>query len=507
MMKYVITLILFASISVHAQSTFQLGVGRSQDPSDFAQTSDHGYIIGGNMLDTVSGLSDVYSLVKIDSLGNGQWAGLYSDMGHDSYITSLFQSSDGNYVFSGYPDGLFTHDCIMAKVNSSGNLMWSTTFSLGGQYSAIPPHCLETTDGKYAIAVNLNAQFPSPSCIALIKLDPSGSIIWEYNYSDTINFLECKAIATTRDNGFIITGAAYSQYCFLLRIDSTGHPMWYKQYHDFQGFAPGSSVKQTFDNGFIVTTSQYYSGPALIIKTDSVGDTLWTRVLSGPDYHTIKSVQQETDSSFIFAGGVGDYNNNAQQFFLVKMNGSGDTTWTKSYSIPSGHNLTGIKIDTTEDGGLITLCMNFIFPLLIKTDANGNMQCNQSNSSTTIEQHTIQVLNGSLQIDSTQSQGGIGLYGVQFYPISSSISCLSLSVGDEQNIQHNISIFPNPATEKISIISDDEIESATVFNIVGAPVLSSTKKNVIDISSLDAGIYFIRVKIVSGFYSMKFVKQ
>ena len=81
--RFAIALLTFSS---QAQTTFQISNWRLQIPTDFVLTSDHGYLIGGNMLDSSTGNIDEYALVKFDSSGNEQWAKMYFDFGHDSYV-------------------------------------------------------------------------------------------------------------------------------------------------------------------------------------------------------------------------------------------------------------------------------------------------------------------------------------------------------------------------------------------------------------------------------------
>ena len=76
-------------------------------------------------------------------------------------------------------------------------------------------------------------------------------------------------------------------------------------------------------------------------------------------------------------------------------------------------------------------------------------------------------------------------------------------VGFENSIDKQIQVYPNPSTENITISSNFQINSPTVlniFNLTGKLILSNNieMKNgfseVIDISSLRNGVYFIEIK-------------
>lgn len=82
------------------------------------------------------------------------------------------------------------------------------------------------------------------------------------------------------------------------------------------------------------------------------------------------------------------------------------------------------------------------------------------------------------------------------------------TTGIEESEQDGVSIYPNPvsATLRIEGIGDDS--KVHIYNINGMLVLSIEKpENLIDISDLPSGAYFIRVKDKSRFVTKKFVKQ
>ena len=69
----------------------------------------------------------------------------------------------------------------------------------------------------------------------------------------------------------------------------------------------GYSVAETFDGGYIIGMS-YNNGPLGIIKTNSQGDTLWTKMYSFlniyPYYSFTGSIIQTSDSNYVFVGGA-----------------------------------------------------------------------------------------------------------------------------------------------------------------------------------------------------------
>lgn len=79
----------------------------------------------------------------------------------------------------------------------------------------------------------------------------------------------------------------------------------------------------------------------------------------------------------------------------------------------------------------------------------------------------------------------------------------SVFVGINEQQESRLSLYPNPATDKITIESA-KFGNLSIMNLTGQKLISqqvSELKTVIDISSLPSGVYFVRLtndKIVEG---------
>jgi arylsulfatase A-like enzyme len=69
-------------------------------------------------------------------------------------------------------------------------------------------------------------------------------------------------------------------------------------------------------------------------------------------------------------------------------------------------------------------------------------------------------------------------------------SCLSASINDVSNI--DIKLYPNPSYDKIYLESNNQILNTVIYDMMGKSILSSLS-NVIDISNLSQGVYFIEI--------------
>ena len=144
----------------------------------------------------------------------------------------------------------------------------------------------------------------------------------------------------------------------------------------------GMSVQQTVDGGYIITgeTDSYGLGlgDVYLIKTDSQGETLWTKTFGDTDTDFGLSGQQTTDGGYIVCGYTGGLGMATSDLYLVKTDTNGDSLWTRTYGDPN-YDEYGTSVRQTTDGGYIitgytkSLGSGMKDVYLIKTDANGNV--------------------------------------------------------------------------------------------------------------------------------------
>jgi hypothetical protein len=138
----------------------------------------------------------------------------------------------------------------------------------------------------------------------------------------------------TLDGGFIITGITNSVGAggydvYLVKTDSLGDTLWSRTYGG-TGDDEGMSVKQTLDGGYIIVgwTNSFGAGDydIYLIRTDSLGDTLWTRTYGGVFNDGGYSVQQTTDGGYIIAGYTNSFGAGGFDVYLIKTDANGYVT-------------------------------------------------------------------------------------------------------------------------------------------------------------------------------------
>jgi len=323
--------LLFLQITTLAQApdtlwTKTYGGNSSDGGSSVQQTNDSGYIITGSTSSFGAGNLDVY-LVKTDLAGDTLWTKTYGAENGDAGF-SVQQTSDGGYIITGTANAVAfsVHEVFLIKTDSSGDTLWTKIFtesSNSGGYSV-----QQTTDGGYIITggTDFFGAGSNDVDVFLIKTDSSGDTLWTKTYggnSSDVGF----SVQQTNDGGYIITGSTYSfgagsMDVFLIKTDSSGDTLWTRTFGGSE-LDWGNSVQQTNDGGYIITGSTYSFGAGLsavwVIKTDENGDTLWTRTIGEVGNEWGYSIQQTTDGGYIVCGTTEPFGVGSGDIWLIKL--------------------------------------------------------------------------------------------------------------------------------------------------------------------------------------------
>jgi len=221
------------------------------------------------------------------------------------------------------------------------------------------------------------------SDVYLIKTDSFGDTRWTRTYGGP-SWDGGYSVVLTSDGGYIIAGETWSFGAgvidiYLIKTDSLGDTIWTKTYGG-TGWDCGRSVTQTSDGGYIIagyTESYGVGGDFYLIKTDENGDTIWTRTYGGTGWDCGRSVAQTSDGGYIIAGYTRSYGAGADDVYLIKTDSLGDTLWTRTYGGTDYEY--GYLLAQTSDGGYIVVGNTYSYGAgmtdvyLIKTDSLGNV--------------------------------------------------------------------------------------------------------------------------------------
>ncbi len=284
-----------------------------EDVDAIQQTSDGGYVLAGYTNTSGAGGADFYVL-KLDSLGALEWSNTYGGANHEE-ARALRQTSDGGYIFVGYTRSFGAgipnfENFYIVKTNSAGDTIWTRTY--GGANGETAYGVEETPGGNYVVAGYSGSSGPGGDNAWLIKLNASGDTLWTHAYGGP-GPDGAMSLATTADGGYVLGGSSASftpgiNDLYLVKVDSAGTQQWARHYggadHD-QGY----SVQQAYDGGYIFAGITKSFGPGIptnnnyfIVKTNALGDSLWSKVLGGTNNEVANAVRQVNDGGYVVAG-------------------------------------------------------------------------------------------------------------------------------------------------------------------------------------------------------------
>ncbi|MGB9722032.1 MAG: T9SS type A sorting domain-containing protein [bacterium] len=221
-----------------------------------------------------------------------------------------------------------------------------------------------------------------PVLFVLILLFFTGTgfsqITWRRVYGGA-SYDEAYSVDQTTDGGYIVTGRTHSfgngAQIYLIRVDPWGDTIWTRTYGG-GGRDWGMCVRQTADSGFIITGFTDSFGDSLqiyLIKTDSIGDTLWTKTYGGPGNEVGYAVDITQDKGYVIVGGSG-FNWAFDPIYLIKTDSLGNVEWNKIYYSDTVYSV-GMAVQQTSDGGYIVAGSSTLDGgqvVLIKTDPLGD---------------------------------------------------------------------------------------------------------------------------------------
>ena len=481
-------------------------------------TKDGGFIAGGYSSSGISGTKteaneggDDYWIVKYDHLGNIQWDKTLGGSGTD-YLESLEQTSDGGYILGGESSSNKSgqksensrgdQDYWIVKLNKNGKVQWDKT--IGGSSTEWLRQVSQTTDGGYILGgysySDISGEKTSNSRGAgdywIVKLDGSGNIQWDKTMGGNANeFLQ--ATLQTKDGGYMVGGYSYSSMSgektsnnygntvtdyWILKLDTAGNIQWDKTIGG-NGYDFLQDIKQTSDNGYILagwSDSDNFGNKSegsrggddyWVVKTDAQGNEQWDKTIGGNAQDVLTHIEITKDSGYIcggysfsgIAGEKSEVNRGARDYWVVKLNKSGIVQFDKTVGGKGDDYLYSVK----------------------EAETNKYLLAGYSAS----------------PISGDKKQNSIG--GTDFWlvglvnktaPFNNAIALNNVEVKQLNNATlKSFLIYPNPAKDILHIQTTGKA-TVTLTDQQGKTILTKTinGNGEINVSHLPAGLYYLK---------------
>jgi hypothetical protein len=318
------------------------------------------------------------------------------DYGWSEQSRCVQQTFDGGYIMAGTQ--LITMGAsrnMLIKTDSAGNVSW---FQLWGTQDNEINSLKQTADSGFIMTGFKTGAQSGYYDITWIKTDNSGNVVWTKtltpplagNPPSSAGF--GKDVLQTPDSGFVILAVygdsgALAPASILIKTNSYGDTLWTKKYITPYPGNVCHQIQPTSDSGFIIVGQRAMNSippiniTTYLIKTDANGDTLWTRNISDSLNEPGRNIEQLPSGNYIIKrtrAYLGSSSANISPDFLLTLaDTNGTPIWTKSYGGLGGQEGFGLAVTSTGEFLLSGFTDNGSVccdVYLVKTDSNGNQQ-------------------------------------------------------------------------------------------------------------------------------------
>jgi arylsulfate sulfotransferase len=353
-------------------------------------------------------------------------------------------------------------------------------------------------------------------CGVIQEQDANKNVVFEwhsknyYNFNDVdpqwllsptnVDWTHFNAVDYDWDGNYLISVRHFNEITKVKRSDSTimwrmgGNANQFTFTNDAQMFIGQHDIRRITngnislnDNGRLSPLHVAASKEYQLNESAKTATLVWSYIENNTTYSRAIGNQQHLANGNILSN-YGAINNLARIFNVVKPNGS------KVFELAFADSLRTYRA--------------FNYPTLPWSLKQPQLMCSVSGTQVVLDAgpqisylwntgattQTILVANtGTYSVWVSKGQGGF--ISSPVYTVDISTPCLFTSV-EKNEKEENISVYPNPVTDKINITSAKEISRVELYNSLGEKVFEkSGRQSITDIlvSDLLPGIYFLRI--------------
>ena len=433
-----------------------------------------------------------------------RWHWFREDIGRSVALTA-----DGGYLVSGQTwIGTTQYSIVLARTDSLGDTT-SVRHVLGASNGS--GYLCRLSGGNFVAAGSRTGGY-----VFAQGFNPSGDSVWSYDQSLRG---QIRTILATRDGGCLIAGRDSMLDMGLIKLDSAGHEEWNRGYDEplIQG-STAFGVAETRDGGFILCgdATDYMGSYVRLVRTNAAGDTLWTRLYTGPTAPSLRAIREMPDGGFLAVGSDLDSVWSQSAVYLMRTDSNGAITWTRSIS-DSGAGRQATTMRETRDGGFI------VAGSIAWTDSARIWLVKLDASADTVWTSVVGGRAREQAVDIWQTpDGGYVIAGTSDAPADSivlvktdSLGYVPYGVADTKSVKTNapFSLEPNPASGivRVSYSLPGIRARLQMYDVTGREVRTSVERQLrgfsLDVRSMPAGVYLVRLESERGSSTRKLVVE
>jgi hypothetical protein len=468
----------------------------------------HGYYLAGTSISVPD-----FILARIDSAGNLLWSNSYGITMIDD-MQAAARTPEGGFIMAGVsdPQSSSTKFLFLVRTDSLGALQWRSHIDIAASFEVSSVKILRDSSilvtGHYTGASTPMTGFPF-----VMKLDPSGSIVW----MKSLNFFVSEADINSVDelpSGDLVMGGMYfnggsPQEAMIVRTDANINSVrWIRLYVGGYGTEYGvkgiiaDSTRITFVSGISHTQMDVFD--VCIAQLDTSGALLTYSVFNEQTAGWYHGIRKTSDGGFIAYGQ--SLNSGVDDFVVVKVDSALMLEWSRRYGTSSTSDYErAYSVQETSDGGFIIGGSYFV----IKTDSSGFAPCYVMPGAPPQVQAVFQEDVTSVPLAVSGLGQSMPSYNIGPTPVVLPQTVHCLVVGQKEEVQEMaMDIYPNPSSGSFSIRIEQDAY-LEVHDMLGKKLRSAkiTAGNNQMIPELPAGIYLLHLANEKGVVSRKLIVQ
>ena len=292
---------------------------------------------------------------------------------------------------------------------------------------------------------------------------------------------------TTADGGFILAGVQgfdSQENIFVIKIDSLGNQKWKKTFGNAIGNNTFPRIRSLKNGDFLLTTGLKTSANGLnkayISRLSSAGVKLWDRYYPGEEWHSWFGFSTELpDKNLVNAGGLMEFDSSSSNYWvlgsLTKTDSEGNLIWQRKY-------YTQLELDNYFFGMIPTSDVGFLMYGFAYRDSNYRQDA------------------WVVKVDS------LGCLEP---------GCAGSVAAPEPGAVIGLKVYPNPATNWLTVESEEEILLGLRLSDMNGRVLEDVqffrqypvREYRLSLAALSPGVYMLSVRTEKGWMSEKVVKN
>jgi hypothetical protein len=264
----------------------------------------------------------------------------------------------------------------VAKINSQGDIIWHTV--VGG--AKIDKLFSGVISGDGFIVCGLSYSYGGNQSQAwAVKLDRSGSVIWNRVYGDSSIGCVLRSAVAASDGACVAAGyidRGNSTYDFYLQeISSDGNLVWNQTYGGINSEKAYSIAAAP--GGYVLAgdvTASDSPTDACITRVDSLGELVWNRTIGGSNADSAAFITPAKDGGYLVCGFTFSFGEGERDFWMFSIDDDGnvgssctygDSAFQEAYAVIDAGNSKAVLFGWTDPIGEPDLVGNATYEFYI----------------------------------------------------------------------------------------------------------------------------------------------